>query len=135
MGIADNYLSLKAYFGAAADAITDYLQKGKGRNLSSIGDLLNTLAGIADVKTAAAAGEGYGADKLPLVFSGTEVKVDGAVSKINGLGKYLLAKLEVAMQSEGALEVDKIEGRAGNFVFVNAHSVGLSSRLPDFQGL
>jgi len=152
--IADNYLSLKAYSGAAADAITDYLQKGKGRNLSSIGDLLNTLAGIADVKTAAAAGEGYGADKLPLIFSGTEVKVDGAVSKINGLvneyvenlgavkdrwpmglGKYLLAKLEVAMQSEGALEVDKIEGRAGNFVFVNAHSVGLSSRLPDFQGL
>merc|ERR1712118_535401 len=127
---------------------------GKGRNLSSVGDLLNTLAGIADVKTAAAAGEGYGADKLPLVFSGTEVKVDGAVSKINGLvneyvenlgavkdrwpmglGKYLLAKLEIAMQSEGALEVDKIEGRAGNFVFVNAHSVGLSSKLPDFEGL
>merc|ERR1711904_440673 len=113
--IADNYLSLKAYSGAAADAITD---------------------------------------NLPLVFSGTEVKVDGAVSKINGLvneyvenlgavkdrwpmglGKYLLAKLEIAMQNEGALEVDKIEGRAGTFVFVNAHSVGLSSKLSDFMGL
>merc|ERR1712182_117220 len=119
-----------------------------------IGDLLNTLAGIADVKTVAAAGEGYGADKLPLIFSGTEVKVDGAVSKINGLvneyvenlgavkdrwpmglGKYLLAKLEIAMQNEGALEVDKVEGRAGNFVFINAHSVGLSSKLSDFMGL
>merc|ERR1712196_643146 len=49
--IADNYLSLKAYAGAAADSITDYVQKGQGRSLSSIGDLLNTLAGIADVKT------------------------------------------------------------------------------------
>merc|ERR1711871_1426970 len=38
--IADNYLSLKAYASTAADKITDYLAKGKGRNLSSIGDLL-----------------------------------------------------------------------------------------------
>jgi len=152
--IADNYLSLKAYAGAAADSITDYVQKGQGRSLSSIGDLLNTLAGIADVKTEAADGEGFGAEKLPLIFSGAEVKVDGAISKINGLvneyvntlgevkdrwpmglGKYLLAKLEIAMQNEGALEVDKIEGRAGTFVFVNAHSVGLSSKLSDFMGL
>merc|ERR1711871_1222125 len=40
--IADNYLSLKAYTAAAADKIADYLQKGKGRNLSSVGDLLNS---------------------------------------------------------------------------------------------
>merc|ERR1711865_470613 len=40
--IADNFLSLKAYAQAAADKITDYLQKGKGRNLSSVGDLLTT---------------------------------------------------------------------------------------------
>merc|ERR1711959_803390 len=52
-----------------------------------------------------------------------------------GLGKYLIAKLEIAMQGAGALEVDKVEGKAGNWVFMNAHSVGLSSKLPDFQGL
>merc|ERR1711907_624125 len=125
-----------------------------GRNLSSVGDLLNSLAQIADVHTAPGEGEGYGSEEIPLIFSGKKVKVDGSISKINGLvneyikevgmgkdrwpmglGKYLLAKLEIAMQNEGALEVDKIEGRAGTFVFVNAHSVGLSSKLSDFMGL
>merc|ERR1719380_445413 len=38
--IADNYLSLKAYAVAAADKVIDYTAKGKGQNLSSIGDLL-----------------------------------------------------------------------------------------------
>jgi len=52
-----------------------------------------------------------------------------------GLGKYLVAKLEVAMQGTGALEVDKISDKAGNFVFINAHAVGLSSKLSDFEGL
>jgi len=39
------------------------------------------------------------------------------------------------MGKAGALEVDKIEGKAGNYVFMNAHSVGLSSKLSDFEGL
>merc|ERR1712023_470218 len=152
--IADNYLSLKAYAATAADKIVDYLQKGKGRNLSSVGDLLNTVAGMSDVKTAPAEGMGFGGDTLPMIFSGKTVKVDGAVSKINGLvdeyistlgqvkerwplglGKYLLAKLEIAMAKAGALEVDKIEGKSGNYVFMNAHAVGLSSKLSDFEGL
>merc|ERR1711907_564831 len=38
--IADNYLSLKAYAATAADKISDYVAKGKGRGLGSIGDLL-----------------------------------------------------------------------------------------------
>merc|ERR1712199_91376 len=50
-------------------------------------------------------------------------------------GKYLLAKLEIAMAKAGALEVDKIEGKSGNYVFMNAHAVGLSSKLSDFEGL
>jgi hypothetical protein len=152
--IADNYLSLKAYTATAADSITDYLAKGKTRNLSSIGDLLQTVASISATKSKPAEGEGFGAKTLPLIFSGDVVKVDNSVSKINGLvneyvrtmgqvknrwqmglGKYLLAKLEGAMQKTGALEVDKVEDKAGNYVFVNAHSVGLSSRLSDFQGL
>merc|ERR1711871_1430546 len=152
--IADNYLSLKAYAATAADLIADYLQKGKGRNLSSVGDLLQTVAGLSDVKTAPAEGMGFGGAPLPMIFSGKTVKVDGAVSKINGLvdeyiatlgqvkerwplglGKYLLAKLEIAMAKAGALEVDKIEGKSGNYVFMNAHAVGLSSKLSDFEGL
>merc|ERR1712070_921218 len=151
--IADNFLSLKAYATTAADKITDYLAKGKGRNLASIGDHLQTVA-VEDVKVKPAQGEGFGAAELPLIFSGEEVKVDNSVSKINGLvneyiktmgqvkarwpmglGKYLLSKLEIAMQKTGALEVDKIAEKAGNYVFINAHAVGLSSKLSDFECL
>jgi len=150
---ADNYLSLKAYAQAAADKITDYLQKGKGRNLSSIGDLLNTLA-TDSAKPKPASGVGDGAKKIPDLFSGKSISVSSSVTKINGLvnqyvsnlaevkdrwpmglGKYLLAKFEVAMQEKGALEVDKIEGKSGNYVFMNGHAVGLSSKLSDFEAL
>merc|ERR1711881_766070 len=152
--IADNYLSLKAYAATAADKITDYLSKGKGRNLMSVGDLLQTVAALSTVKAKPAAGEGFGSPKIPLIFSGKNVKINGAVSKINGLvneyiktigqvrsrwpmglGKYLVAKLETAMQSTGALEVDKVADKAGNYVFVNGHAVGLSSKLSDFASL
>merc|ERR1712139_608076 len=152
--IADNYLSLKAYTATAADLIDDYLQKGKGRNLLSIGDVLETVAGQSHIKTKPEEGEGFGASKLPLIFSGKHVTVDNSISKINGLvseymrtvgqvknrwrlglGRYLIAKLEIAMQKSGALEVDKVEDKSGNYVFINAHSVGLSSKLSDFQGL
>merc|ERR1711998_344229 len=152
--IADNYLSLKAYSAAAADKIEDYLAKGKGRNLASIGDLLESVAQLVDVETPPATGVGGGADSLPTIFSGDTVKIDNSVSKINGLvneyistlsdvkarwplglGKYLISKLELAMSKTGALEVDKIEAKSGNYVFVNAHAVGLSSKLSDFEGL
>jgi hypothetical protein len=152
--VADNYLSLKAYAATAADLIVDYVEAGKGRNLSSIGDLLQTMASMEDMETAPADGEGFGADHIPLIFSGETVEVDDSVSKINGLvneymqtigqvkarwplglGKYLIAKLEIAMQGTGALEVDKVADKAGNFVFMNAHAVGLSSKLADFEEL
>merc|ERR1711988_1982713 len=152
--MADNYLSLKAYAATAADKITDYLAKGKGRNLMSIGDLLQTAASLSAVKAKPAPGEGFGSNTIPLIFSGKNVKINGAVSKINGLvneyiktigqvrsrwpmglGKYLVAKLETAMQSTGALEVDKVADNAGNYVFVNGHAVGLSSKLSDFASL
>merc|ERR1712072_1061770 len=135
--IADNYLSLKAYSATAADKISDYVAKGKGRGLGSIGDLLKAV--------------GAGAASIPLIFSAKHVKVSNPVNKINwlvdeyikllaevqarwpmGLGKYLLSKVEGNMQKSGILEVDRIGGKAGNFVFVNAHSVGLSAKLSDF---
>merc|ERR1719267_363745 len=151
---ADNYLSLKAYAAAAADKVIDYVQKGKGRNLSSIGDLLMQLAAIGEVKVEKAVGVGFGEKEVKNLFSNGNVKVSSSVTKINGLvnqyvsqlgavkekwpmglGKYLLSKLEIAMQGKGALEVDKIEGKSGNFVFMNGHAVGLSSRLSDFEQL
>merc|ERR1711915_1066574 len=92
--------------------------------------------------------------KIPMIFSAKKITVKNPVTKINwlvdeyikllnevqqrwpiGLGKYLLSKVEGNMQTRGILEVDRVAGKAGNFVFINAHSVGLSSKLSDFEGL
>merc|ERR1712036_18823 len=152
--IADNYLSLKAYAATAGDKIQDYVAKGKGRGLGSIGDLLKTVGSRVNVKVGKDEGVGAGATKIPMVFSAKTITVKNPVTKINwlvdeyikllsevqqrwpiGLGKYLLTKVEANMQKRGILEVDRVAGKAGNFVFVNAHSVGLSSKLSDFEGL
>merc|ERR1711871_619922 len=152
--IADNYLSLKAYAVSSADTIADYTTAGKGRGLSSVGDLLQTVAAIGAVKAPKAEGAGMGASELRTIFSGKHIKVPNAVAKINGLvnefttsakqvrerwpmglGKYLLDKLEESMMGKGVLQVDKVDGKAGNYVFLNGHSVGLSNKLSDFAAL
>merc|ERR1711904_748567 len=79
------------------------------------------IAALSSVKPQKA--EGISASStLPEVFSG-------------GLGKYLLLKLEASMSAKGVLQVDKVEGHSGNWVFVNGHAVGLSNKLNDFEGL
>merc|ERR1712216_493643 len=152
--IADNYLSLKAYSVAAADKIQDAIAKGHGKALSSIGDLLETIGDIGAVKDKPAAGVGMGGSELPQIFSGDTVKVSNAIAAINGLcdefvdsaaqvrnrwpmglGKYLLDKLEASMTGKGVLQVDKVEGKSGNFVFVNGRSVGLSNKMSLFATL
>jgi len=152
--IADNYLSLKAYAVSAADKIQDYRAAGKGAGLSSIGDLLVTVGSLGSVKPTAAEGPGMGGDKLQAIFSGKEFKVARPVASINGLvneftkstnqvrnrwpmglGKYLLDKLEISMEAKGVLQVDKVEGHHGNYVYMNGRSVGLSNKLSDFATL
>jgi hypothetical protein len=152
--VADNYLSLKAYAVTADDKIVEYVGHGKGKNLSSLGDLLTNIAGLSDVKIEKEFPFVSGVDELPMIFSSGTVHVDNSVSKIAGLmheyvhtvnecrmrwpmglGKYLLEKLESSMNKKGVLQVDKIDGKAGNFVFVNGHAVGLSNKLNDFEGL
>merc|ERR1711970_954017 len=139
---------------AVADDIEDYVTKGKGRGLSSIGDLLVTVGSLGPVHAPAHKGLGMGGDELPAIFSGETLKVSGAVAAINGLvdeftestnavhmrwpmglGKYLMDKLEVSMLGKGVLQVDKVEGKSGNYVFVNGRSVGLSNKLSDFSDL
>jgi DNA-binding XRE family transcriptional regulator len=152
--IADNYLSLKAYAVSAADKVEDYVSKGKGRALSSVGDLLVTVGSMGAVHAKPAEGLGMGGSTLPQIFSGDEIKVSNAVAAINGLvneyteacvqvrqrwpmglGKYLMDKLEESMTGKGVLQVDKVEGKSGNFVYVNGRSVGLSNKLSDFSTL
>jgi hypothetical protein len=152
--IADNYLSLKAYAVVSADEVIDAVNKGEGRALSSIGDLLETIGALGAVKAKPADGVGMGGNKLPEIFSGKDIKVSGAVSAISGLtneftevtkqvrnrwgkglGKYLLNKLEESMMGKGVLQVDKVEGKSGNFVFINGRSVGLSNKMGLFSRL
>merc|ERR1711934_453737 len=115
--VADNYLSLKAYAVASADLVVDYRKKGKnGRNLSSVGDLLQTVAALGAVKPPKAEGLGMGGKTIPSIFTGKKIKVGGQVAAINGLvneyatscaqvrarwpmglGKYLLDKLAARM--------------------------------------
>jgi hypothetical protein len=151
--IADNYLSLKAYAVTATEKLAKYVGAGKGKNLSSLGDLLVNIAALSSVKPAKAEGISASAT-LPEVFSGGVVKVDNSINKINGLvnefvtvsnscrqrwpmglGKYLLLKLEASMSEKGVLQVDKIEGHSGNWVFINGHAVGLSNKMNDFESL
>merc|ERR1712072_476969 len=128
--------------------------KGKGRNLSSVGDLLQTIGALGAVKAPKAQGLGMGGSSIRSIFTGKKIKVGNAVAAVNGLvneyanscklvrarwplglGKYLMDKLEVSMLRKGVLQVDKVTGKAGNYVYVNGHSVGLSNKLNDFASL
>jgi len=157
--IADNYLSFKAYAMSASKAVTEYVGHGKGKNLSSLGDLLMTVGALGALPTQAEEGVMPANDAAdtgfaPAIFNGAKIPIDSSVSKINGLvneytratrdcrsrwpmglGKYLLAKLEDSMLVKGVLMVDKVDEKPGNYVFVDGHTVGLSNRLNDFENL
>jgi len=153
--LADNYLSLKAYAVTASDKLTEYVTKGKGKNLSSLGDLLSTMANKAHLEVPNAEGLGFGLPTIPgHIFNFKPTAVEPSLTKINGLvneytqttnavrkrwpmglGKYLLAKLEDSMLKKGVLQVDKIHAHNGNYVFMNGHAVGLSNKLNDFETL
>merc|ERR1712096_354643 len=42
---------------------------------------------------------------------------------------------ETSMLSKGVLQVDKVSGKPGNYVYMNGRSVGLSNKLNDFASL
>merc|ERR1739838_57550 len=152
--IADNYLSLKAYSVSAKSMLRKFVIAGKGKNLSSLGELLVTIAAMSSVKASKVPGIGAGAKTIPSIFSAKYIKVPRTATAINGivneyssvlsqvrshwpmgLGKYLLMKFEESMLAKGVLQVDKVGGKAGNFVFVNGRTVGLSNKLNDFETL
>merc|ERR1712072_261217 len=122
-------------------------------NLSSVGDLLRAIALNGAVKAPKAMGLGMGGNKLRSVFSGKAIKVKNSVAAhglVNeytnacktvranwpmGLGKYLMDRLETSMLSKGVLQVDKVSGKKGHYVYINGRSVGLSNKLNDFASL
>merc|ERR1711904_282742 len=112
--IADNYLSLKAYAVTAGDKLKDYVIKGKGKNLSSLGDLLTPVAGLSSVKAQKAEGLGAGAKSIPAIFSSRKVKVKAMLTKINGL------------VNEYTGVINAVRARC---------AVGLSNKLNDFESL
>jgi len=152
---ADNYLSLKAYANAAQDDIAEYIQQGNGKGLSSIGTFLTSVAETASLHPVPAQGLGMGGESLARPFGGsTPIAVSGAVAAVNGLvneyteqltlvidmypiglGKYLIDKVAESMLDKGVLQVDKVDGKHGNFVFINGHACGLSNKLSDFAQL
>jgi hypothetical protein len=148
--IANNYLSVKGYAGAAQDNIMDYVQKGEG-NLLSIGDFLQSVAMIAKVKITSEEGVSAGGDAIKTPFSGNLVKDVKGMNDVNGLtnefmkvynavrarwtqglGKYLLVKLADSMAKGGILEVGKNRGHEGQWVFVNGKALGLSNKMDEF---
>jgi hypothetical protein len=152
--IADNYLALKAYANAKADDIIDYTTKYQGKGLFSLGDLLGMVAAFSKTKTKPAEGIGAGASKVKAIYGGKSIKVSTSFTKANGLvdewtkvfamvrsrwsdglGHYMLGRVQYAMQREGLLSVGSVSGKSGEFVFINAHAVGLSNRLSEFNAL
>merc|ERR1711871_150043 len=152
--IANNYLSLKGYAGAAQDKIIDYVQKGQGKGLGSMGDLLQAVAIAADIKTDPALGISAGAGEIMPAFGGSIVPDVSDVSKVNGLadeyfkvkqtvdgaypyglGKYLLGKFSEAMAKGGVLTVGKKGDNAGQWVMINSEAVGLSSSMEAFEDI
>jgi hypothetical protein len=149
--IANNYLSLKGYAGAAQDTIMDYVQKGKGRGLSSIGEFLQAVAAVSAIKTKAAEGITAGSGKLTPPFGGAVITEVRDINKVNGLvneymnvysqvrmaypygiGKYLLEKLADSMTKGGVLTIGKKSGASGQWVYLNGKTLGLSSRMSEF---
>merc|ERR1712178_368532 len=135
--MANNYLSLKGYCGAADNKIINFLQ---------------TVAIASKSKTDVAYGIGAGLGSIAPAFGGSPVKehssktkTDGLVNEYTllftqvrmrwgmGLGKYLLAKLNEAMASKGVLTVGKKYDAEGQFVYVAGTKLGLSNKLSDLQ--
>jgi len=152
--IANNYLSVKGYAGAAQDDIIEYIQKGQGKALLSVGDFLQSVAIISEVKTKPAEGVSAGVGAMEPTFGGKIVPDIKEINDINGLtnefmgvytqvrqrwpaglGKYLLVKLADSMAKGGILAVGKKGGSTGQFIHISGKALGLSNKMEDFVGL
>jgi hypothetical protein len=152
--IANNYLSVKGYAGSASDDIIDYIQKGQGKALLSVGDFLQSVALVSTVKTKPAEGVSAGKGDMEPTFGGKIVPDVKEINDVNGLanefmevytgvrqrwpaglGKYLLIKLADSMAKGGILSVGKKSGAEGQWIMVSGKALGLANKLEDFEAL
>lgn len=152
--IANNYLSVKGYAGAASDTIMDYIQKGQGKGLSSIGDFLQSVAINSAVKTKPSEGVSAGSGTIEPAFGGDIIREVKEITKVNGLvdeyskifsqvngrwpfglGRYLLSKLSDSMTKGGILKIGEKSGSSGQFVHVDGKTLGLSHRMGEFSDI
>merc|ERR1712054_710215 len=95
-----------------------------------------------------------GAGELIAPFSGSIVPEVKEINKVNGLcdeymqvyaavrarwpygiGKYMLVKLADSMTKEGVLRVGSKSGSSGQWVMMNAKTLGLSNKLDEFDSI
>jgi hypothetical protein len=152
--MANNYLAVKGYSGAAQSKIMDYIQGGKGKRLMSLGDFLQSVAIISKTQTKPEAGVSHGAGSVQPAFGGKPLKDSATINQVNGLanefmrvytqvrqrwpdgiGKYLLVKLADSMAKEGILSIGEKAGTAGKWVSVSGKALGLSNRVEEFEKL
>merc|ERR1711934_397096 len=121
--MANNYLSLKGYAGAGQDTILEYIQKGGGsrKGLNSIGDFLQSVAVVPEVKEINKV-NGL-CDEYMQVYAAVRARWP------YGIGKYMLVKLADSMTKEGVLRVGSKSGSSGQWVMMNAKTLGLSNKL------
>merc|ERR1711988_583232 len=127
--MANNYLSLKGYAGAGQDTILEYIQKGGGsrKGLNSIGDFLQSVAVVPEVKEINKV-NGL-CDEYMQVYAAVRARWP------YGIGKYMLVKLADSMTKEGVLRVGSKSGSSGQWVMMNAKTLGLSNKLDEFDSI
>jgi hypothetical protein len=152
-----NYLSLKSYVAAVGwDKLDDVLNDdsdAQDGSFASIADLLMSISARDATLSADAVGLGLGQAKLAPLFAGepqdlpdvtaadaalvneyAAVVGDVRTRWRQGLGKYVLKKLEASMQDRGVL-MTKHSRNSGKMVVLNGAAFGLTGQMSSFKKL
>lgn len=147
---ARNYLSVKAYISAAGDQLQTAIARTDA-SLSSLADFLMVVRAKLKAPPESATSI-MGASGIHPPFSGapvnntkpdagsealtneyTAVVADVRTRWRHGIGKYVLRKLEAAMQDDGMLMTTR--DVQGTKISINANAIGLTGQMKELQQL
>jgi len=152
-----NYLSLKAYVSAVGwgkldDVLNSDTDQADG-GFASLADLLLAINARSETLAADAVELGLGKSKLAPLFAGeaqslpevsaadaalvneyASVVGDVRTRWRQGLGNYVLKKLEAAMQDHGVL-MTRHSSATGQMVVLNGASLGLTGQMSGFKNM